>query len=154
MKKLFYGLTLALCLFTYSGCSSSDDDDFEDPELGIPYGKGVQVNAENLVGKWICVKIEWDEDGERDEETYSDERKYLVLDKDGSGYIWPYNLFEDEKRSAFTWTVSGNTIHISDNSDYEVKVLTTSALVLEWIDKDEYGYLKETHTFKKSISGE
>ena len=149
VSSIARGLTLVSCLFAFNGCSSSSDGGFEDPELGIPYGEGVSVNLDNLVGTWVCVKIEWDEDGEKDVETFSDGRKYMVLAEDGTGYINPYNLFEDEKHGAFTWTVSDNALHFSDHSDYTVKVLTTSALVLEWIDADEYGYLKETHTFKK-----
>lgn len=139
MKHFCY-LSMLIIMAAVSGCGGDDDDNVE----GLSDG-----NPASLVGTWICTQIEDDEDGEIDIITPNNFNYYMLLNENGSARINPANLFEDEKRGNITWKVSGKKLLFSDNSEYTIKRLTPYDLVLEWIDEDEDGYLRQTHTFNK-----
>ena len=133
-------------LFAISSCSKDDDKE-----------EKLNVNRADLVGKWINTKIEWDESGETESITFNNANRYMVLDNDGTGYVSPYNLFEDEKRDGFKWSISGNKfITKEDNGDvdeYIVIKLTATELCLRWVDYDsDDDYFIETHTFVRATN--
>ena len=142
MKKnyLFGLLALVMGMFVFFSCSSDDDDD---------------IDTSSLVGKWINTKIDWNESGELDSQTYNDVNRYIVLRRDGTGEVSPYNLFEDEKRDAFKWHVSENKLVIKESDgdveEYIVVKITDTELVLRWEDRDDDSYFIETHTFRKQV---
>lgn len=141
-KHLTIWLILSVSMIL-TGCSSDDDQ-----ISGLSDG-----NPEILVGKWYCMEIEIDEDGDVDIIKPNSENYYLQLNEDGSTVVRPRNLFENEKRGGEKWSVKGNKLFFSDKSEYTIKRVNDSDLVLEWLDYDgDDDYLKETHTFKRHLA--
>lgn len=138
-KKYFIGLmALIMGMFVLASCSSDDDEET------------ANVDRASLVGKWINTRIDWDDRDGHDYETYNNSNRYLLLENDGTGKVSPYNLFEDEKRNGFSWSVSKNKLITvepdGDREEYIIVKVTANELVLRW---DDSPYLIETHTFKR-----
>lgn len=148
MKKYLLGLYALVALiatpFFLSSCSDDDDDNIE-------------ITPSSMAGKWICYEEIWDDDGDIESFSYTEEdNMYLQLNADLTGSVGDVYLFENEIRGSFTWITAGNKLAIlEDNNDYTeytIIRITANELILEWLDQDESGYSKETHKFRKAVS--
>ena len=145
MKKSFKFMAFAMiAVFSLAFVSCSDDDD--------------DIDKAQLVGKWINTKVEWKDSESSDSETYDDDRRYLILDSDGTGMVNPDNLFENEIDDIFNWKVSGNKLTIlesdGDKEVYKITRITNNELVLRWDDNEDGYTVVEIHTFKKAVDTE
>lgn len=144
-KTILLGITIFIMgVFVFTSCSSDDSSNDE-----------LHVDKAHLVGMWINTRTDWNEDGERYYETYSDSKRYLNLNSDGTGYVSPPYLFE-AVRSTFNWSISKNKLTIieedGDIVGFIVVKLNNNELVLRWEDYfDDSCYFIETSTFKKNI---
>ena len=168
MKRfLLFSTTIIIGLFAFTNCSKSDSDSDKNNILS----GGVKVkNPSALVGKWINTredgieKHDWDSKELEDlygEVTYlyDDDNRFLVLRSDGTGYVSTYHLFEVGQDGDITWNVSGDKLiftgYKGEPAEYTVMKLTSTTLVLRWVDyhnKNDYNI--DIHTFKKATDND
>ena len=134
--------------------SGLPSDSSGDPNAsGTPSSSGNDNNKvtpdiiiRNLIGTWHCTKQIW-YDG--DEESVP-ENNYMILNADYTCEIYPYNLFEAEKRGEIEWCLDGTSkIIFGDNSTYIIMNLTSSSLILGWVDHQSKGKVIEKSIFEK-----
>ena len=108
IKKLFWIISVAILMLT--ACSSNDDDE----------NKAENLTAEQLVGLWVT---DYSESGTDGEVAWTRVVEDYQLNADGTGYYENY-LLNGQKfvaallvrdEGAFHYTISGNTVSITDD---------------------------------------
>lgn len=115
MKNL-KNLSLLLMITLCTGFISCSDDD-------------ENINSDLLVGKWKAVQYEgWEKgnDGSYDDLGDSNPDLYTVINTDGTGYDYESTYPND--KNAFTWTLSGNKIHLIYTHNSEEGIMTIVSL--------------------------
>ncbi len=137
-------MAMVLCSFILASCSDDDDE--------------VNVNAQELCGKWDPVRAEgWEKEDGRVTDSWNEDlttTQYngytrMQFDEDGTAieYAFGSNGWNNVS-STGTW--SGNKIHL-DNSgeDITIKGLSSTTLVIEYREKEDWGEFYEKVTYKK-----
>lgn len=141
-KHLFlFCVTAVLALLS---CSSGDNDDDNGNGGGDVSGLTEEKIMQKLSGEWICYYQYWEEGGiepYKEDAYYNTDDLSLTFDEDGTCYL--KSEHDDEllevgrSSSSFTYTVSGQTIHL-DGKDYKwiIMSLTDKELTLKRQDGD------------------
>jgi len=138
MKKLFYGLLVAICSTLFFVSCSDDKDENKSDDV---------ING-SIYGTWLLVRqYGEDEDGPWDEdETNSTHPLYYAFYEDGTG-----KGEEGGYSHSFTWTSNGRNltmIYQSYTADYYIRKLTADELVLygeDYVDNEEWEWWCEVY---------
>ncbi len=148
-------LMMILSLFCTLSLSSCSDDDDE------PGGSSVSASDANLVGFWHISSIKFVDEEETWTEDFDDQRYYIRLTlKEDHTYSEVTHIAADGDEEEYnntetgTWEVTGSKLILTESngyfySEWEIKTLTTSSLVLYQSGTEDGIYEAQTRTYVK-----